>query len=116
MFNIYQVTHRPAGVSEVNFTVFVQGSEITINDEAFDFSFMEKGSTLPVSAISSERFAADVVCDDDGVINITLVTPIGPNATEAEIHPAPLTGKKYGKVIDIHIPAVEVAQQEVANG
>lgn len=116
MFNIKQVTHRPSGLLAVEFTAFVQGSVLTINGEAFDFSFMEKGSTLPMSAIASERFAADVVCDDDGVINVTLVTPIRPNATESEIHPAPLTGKKYGKVIDIQIPAVGVAQQEVANG
>lgn len=116
MFNINQVTHRPAGLTSIDFAVFVQGAVITINGEAFDFSFMEKGSTLPASAIASERFTGDVVCDDDGVINVTLVAPIGPNATEAEIHPAPLTGKKYGKVIDIHIPAVEAVQQEVANG
>ena len=116
MFNIYQITHRPSGISAVDFKVFVQGSVITINDDVFDFSFMEKGSTMPREFIEKERFAADVECDDDGVINVTLVTPIGPDATQDEIHPAALLGKKYGTVIDIHLPAIDVSQMEVANG
>lgn len=116
MFTINQAPYRPAGVSAVDMQVFVQGSKLTINDEEFDFSFMERGSILPREAVESPHLASDVVCDDEGLIILTLRIPIGPTPTEAEAFPMPLQRKKYGKVIDIHIPAVEFAQQEVANG
>ncbi|WP_158894651.1 MULTISPECIES: hypothetical protein [unclassified Pseudomonas] len=124
MFTINQAPYRPAGLGAVDLQVFVQGSMITINDEPFDFSFMEKGSTLPRAAVDSPHFASDVVCDDAGVIILTLLVPIGPTPTEAEAFPPALEGKKYGKVIDIHLPAVELPapapapapDAEVANG
>lgn len=108
MFNIAQTRFRPAGVAAVAFQAFVQGSKITINGEDFDFSFMPAGSTLPVGAIESDYFAADVTCGDDGVIAIHLMVPIGPNASTEEWNPRLLVGKKYGTVIDIQIPAVEL--------
>lgn len=107
MFNINQAPYRPAGLAAVDFVVFVQGSVLTINTEAFDFSFMDKGSTLPREAVESPHLASDVVCDDAGVITLTLLVPIGPNPTEAEAFPPMLEGKKYGKVIEVHVPAVE---------
>lgn len=116
MFNISQSPQRPAGTAAVDFAVFVQGSKLTINGEEFDFSFMEKGSTLPRDAVNSPHFASDVVCDDSGVINLTLLVPIGPAPSEAEAYPPILEGKKYGTVIDIHLPAIELHAEEVANG
>ncbi|WP_295460525.1 hypothetical protein [uncultured Pseudomonas sp.] len=107
MFNITQSPSRPAGTAAVDMVVFVQGSVITINDEPFDFSFMEKGSSLPHDAIQSDHFAPGyVTCDSAGVINVALLVPVGPGVT-ADL--PLLEGKKYGKVIDVHIPATEQA-------
>lgn len=108
MFNISQTRCRPAGVAAVSFQAFVQGSKVTINGEEFDFSFMPAGSTLPVSAIDSGYFAADVTCDADGVVGIHLMVPIGPNASVEEWNPGVLAGKKYGMAIDVQIPAIEL--------
>ncbi len=116
MFNIKQSPQRPSGTAAVDFTVFVQGSKLTINAEVFDFSFMENGSTLPMDAVNSPYLASDVVCDESGVINLTLLVPIGPNPTDAEAFPPVLEGAKYGTVIDVHLPAIELPAEEVANG
>lgn len=116
MFNITQSPVRPAGLSAVDMTVFVKGSTLIINDEEFDFSFMEKGSSLPRSAVSSQFLESDVVCDETGTINLTLRVPLGAKPTDSEAFPPVLEGKKYGKVIDIHLPAIELPRQEVANG
>lgn len=116
MFTITQSPYRPAGLSAIDFVAFVQGSVITINGEAFDFSFMERGSTLPLEAISSEHFGSDVICDDGGIIRVELKVPVGPGATPEQAFPPLLEGKKYGKVIDIHLPAVELPASEVVNG
>lgn len=116
MFNITQSPRRPPGTDSVDFTVFVQGSKLTINGEEFDFSFMENGSTLPMAAVNSPYLASDVVCDESGVINLTLLVPIGPSPSEAEAFPPVLEGKKYGTVIDIHLPAIDLPAEEVANG
>lgn len=111
MFNITQSPIRPAGTAAVDMVVFVQGAVLTINDEAFDFSFMEKGSSLPHDAIQSDHFAPGyVTCDSAGVINVALLVPVGPGVT-ADL-PA-LEGKKYGKVIDVHIPPL--SERETAD-
>lgn len=116
MFNITQSPFRPAGTAAVDLVVFVQGSKLTINGEEFDFSFMESGSTLPRAAVVSPHLASDVVCDEGGVINLTLLVPIGPTPSADEAFPAVLEGKKYGTVIDVHLPAIELPAEEVANG
>lgn len=116
MFNITQSPVRPAGLSAVDMTVFVKGSTLIINDEEFDFSFMEKGSSLPRSAVDSPYLVSDVFCDESGTINLTLKVPLGPSPTDAEAFPPVLKGKKYGTVIDIHLPAIELPVQEMANG
>lgn len=104
MFNIQQQPQVPAGTAAVDFVVFVQGSAITINGEQFDFSFMERGSYLPHDAIDSPWFfPQDVTCDDSGVINVKLYVPVADPS-----QPLPtLEGKKYGTVIENHIPAFE---------
>lgn len=107
MFNITQSPIRPAGTAAVEMVVFVQGSVITINDEPFDFSFMPKGSSLPHEAVQSAHFAPGyITCDSAGVINVALLVPVGPGVTAGL---PVLEGKKYGKVIDVHIPAQEAA-------
>lgn len=109
MFNITQLPYRPAGLAAVDYVVFVQGAVLTINDESFDFSFMEKGSTLPREAVASAYLASEVICDDAGVINLSLLVPISAAPTEAEAWPPVLEGKKYGQVIEVHLPALQLA-------
>ena len=91
MFNITQSPIRPAGTAAVDMVVFVQGVVMTINGEPFDFSVMEKGSSLPHYAVKSERPGADyfapgdITCDDAGVINVGLLVQIGPDV-HADCH------------------------------
>lgn len=77
--------------------VSVQGDVITINGEAFDFSQLTKGSTLPADAIDSEYFVGDVK-RENGDIELTLLLPIGVNATEAQRFPEPITVTSDGTV------------------
>lgn len=121
MFNIQQQAQMPAGVSVVDFVVSVQGSVITINGAAYDFGFMEKGSSLPHDAVDSVHvYPQDITCDDAGVITIRLYVPVLDPS-----QPLPtLKGKRDGKLIDIHLPAVDLprmpdapnAAEETANG
>lgn len=114
MFNIKQSPVRPAGTAETRFVVAIRGSVIVINDEPFDFAFMEKGSTLPREAVDSPHFCSEVTCDDSGTISLTLLVPIGPAPTDAEAFPPTLNVNTDGTVIDIHLPADDLLAALVA--
>lgn len=111
MFNILQSPYAPLPTKSANLSVFVQGSSIKINGDEFDFSFMEPGDTLPNSAIDSPYFEGGVDCLENGIIQITLRVPVPPGATGDVAYPPVLEGKKYGKVIDVHIEASVVLEE-----
>jgi hypothetical protein len=76
------------------------GDVLTINDEAFDFSGLPDGATLPREAVTCEWLASDVE-RIDGVIHLTLILPHGAQAPAETLFPA-LTIATDG---DIAVPA-----------
>ncbi|MDX0178618.1 hypothetical protein [Sinorhizobium meliloti] len=73
------------------------GDVLTINGEAFDFSALPDGATIP---------AGDVPCDwivgpverIAGELHLTLILPHRPNPSEAVAFPQPIVGAPDGVV------------------
>lgn len=74
--------------AELNVTV--QGDVMTINGLELDFSVIPDGATLPAEAVECE-FVIGEISRVDGVLQITLLFPIGPDASEAARFPVPFT-------------------------
>jgi len=91
-----QITLSPVRI-DTQLTVVRSGDTLTLNGEAFDFSDLPDGATLPRHAIDSKWFAGDVM-RIDGDLHIMLVLPHGPNAPEATCFPQPITLTKNGTV------------------
>lgn len=70
--------------------VSVAGDVLTINNQAFDFSALPEGATLPADAVDSEWITGPV-SRVAGVIELTIVAPHGVNASEAARFPQPIT-------------------------
>ena len=85
------------------------GDTLTINGEAFDFSELPGGATLPLEAIQSDWFAGDVH-RIDGVLHVTLTLPHGANAPEETRFPAPMTLTGDGPV---DLPPYEIEEETV---
>ena len=67
----------------------VAGSVLTVDGEPFDFSGLDDaGDVLPEDAIDAPWFAG--ARNDAGTIEVTVVLPIGPRATEAQRFPEPV--------------------------
>jgi len=71
-------------------TLSRSGDTLTINGEAFDFSPLPDGATLPEEAIASEWFSGPVE-RIDGVLHVKLRLPHGDNAPQQTLFPAPIT-------------------------
>ncbi len=74
------------------------GNILMVNGEAFDFSPMGDGGTLPRSAIQSEWFPGDVD-RADGELSLTLLLPIPSNYSPEQAFPADLVNVPDGPVI-----------------
>ena len=84
------------------------GDTLTLNGEAFDFSPLEEGETLPADAIDSPWIAGDVT-RTDGVLHITLRLPHGANAPEETRFPEPIIDPPDG---DIALPMHSLPEPE----
>ncbi|WP_209428464.1 hypothetical protein [Pararhodobacter sp. SW119] len=73
------------------------GDVLTINGEAFDFTPLPEGASLPAEAIDSDWFAGPVE-RIDGRLHLTLTLPHGPRAPEATRFPAALEIEDDGPV------------------
>ncbi|MDT8280179.1 MAG: hypothetical protein RQ806_06505 [Erythrobacter sp.] len=62
---------------------------LAVNGEAFDFSPLPEGATLPLDAIDSGWFAGPVE-RIAGVLHLTLILPHGTNAPRETLFPEPL--------------------------
>ncbi len=65
------------------------GDTLTLNGEAFDFSPIPEGATLPRAAVDCDWLASDVE-RVDGVLHLTLKLPHGPHAPKETLFPAPI--------------------------
>lgn len=74
------------------------GDTLTINGEAFDFSGIPNGATLPREAITCDWIAGPVERDNAGVLTVPLILPHGPSAPEATRFPQPLENVADGPV------------------
>ena len=82
------------------------GDVLTVNGEAFDFSPLPEGATLPRNAIDCEWIAGDV-SRVDGVLTVPLILPHGQKAPEETRFPAPITLTEDGPV---DLPAYDMEQ------
>ena len=73
------------------------GDVLTISGEAFDFSQLPEGATLPVEAVGSDHFAGPVE-RISGELHLTLRLPHGPNPSQAVAFPQPITVTQDGPV------------------
>ena len=78
-------------------TATKQGDTLTINGTAYDFSQLPDGGTLPADAVDCE-FVTGSVDRVDGELELTLLLPHGPNATEAARFPQPIIDPADGEV------------------
>jgi len=84
------------------------GDTLTINGEAFDFSPLPEGATLPQEAITGDWFAGPVE-RIDGELHLTLALPHGANAPHETLFPAPITLTGDGPVA---LPPYEVETRQ----
>jgi len=86
------------------------GAVLTVNGEAFDFSQMAAGDTLPAAAISSSWFAGEVN-NIAGELELTLLLPLPVNFSPEQAFPEPLLNVQDGPVaLPQPLPAPDTAQ------
>lgn len=78
-------------------SIIKSGDVLTINGEAFDFSSIQDGDTLPASAISSPWFLNKVE-RNGGELELTLLFPNPPNFSQEQAFPVPLMNIPDGVV------------------
>ena len=78
-------------------TVTKQGDTLTINGIAYDFSQLPDGGTLPGDAVDCE-YVIGSVNRVNGELELTLLLPHGPNASEAARFPEPIIDPADGEV------------------
>ena len=77
--------------------VFKQGDVLTINGTEYHFADLPDGGTLPADAVDSE-FVISSVDRVNGELELTLLLPHGPNASEAARFPQPIIDPADGEV------------------
>lgn len=82
-------------------TLSKAGDILTINGDAFDFSFIAEGDVLPQDAVVCPLLASDVT-RTGGEITLTLILPITLGASEDARFPAPILNALDGA---IEVPA-----------
>lgn len=78
-------------------TLSRNGDVLEINGEAFDFSGIPEGASLPPGAVSCDWLASDIE-RINGVLHLTLILPHGANAPQETTYPAPLEVTEDGPI------------------
>lgn len=78
-------------------TLSRSGDVLTINGEAFDFSGVPEGATLPREAVVCEWLASDIE-RVNGELELTLILPHGANAPQETLFPQPITVTADGAI------------------
>lgn len=81
--------------SDATLSISKQGDALTINGVTYDFSVIPDGATLPASAVDCEYITGNVE-RINGVLQISLVLPHGPNPSQAVAFPEPLINPADG--------------------
>ena len=76
-------------------TASKSGDTLTINGLAYDFSVIPDGATLPASAVDCEFITGNIE-RINGVLQISLIIPNGPNPSQAVAFPAPIINPADG--------------------
>ncbi|OZB38013.1 MAG: hypothetical protein B7X50_11745 [Alishewanella sp. 34-51-39] len=91
-------------------TASLSGDVLTLNGEAFDFTQLPEGATLPTEAIDSEHFVGPVE-RISGELHLTLRLPHGHNPSQSVAFPQPITIAVDGPVaLPFDVPQEEVAE------
>ena len=78
-------------------TVTKQADVLIINGTEYDFTDLSDGGTLPADAVDSE-YVIGSVDRVNGELELTLLLPHGPNASEAARFPEPIMDPADGEV------------------
>lgn len=70
---------------------------LRINGDLFNFGPMEDGDVIPAGTIPCEWIVGPVE-KVDGEVRLTLILPHGPNPTEAQAFPQPITVTEDGPI------------------
>jgi hypothetical protein len=84
-----QIAFRPQRRDD-RLTLTVSGDVLTVNGEAFDFSGIPEGATLPRDAVACDWLAGPVE-RQGGEIWLTLILPHGARAPSETLAPSPVT-------------------------
>ena len=83
-----------------------QGDTLIVNSEAFDFSFLSEGDTIPRDAVTAGWLASDVT-RTHGDLVMTVVLPHGANAPQETRFPDLITATQDGAIT---LPIYETPQ------
>lgn len=98
--------------SELELELIKAGDVLAVNGEIFDFSPMPDGSTLPMSAITSEWFRGYVE-KIDGVVIVSIMLPNPWNASPAQRFPEDIVNAPDGPVA-LPLP-LDVTEEQIAD-
>lgn len=84
------------------------GDTLTINGEAFDFSGIPEGATLPRDAVACEWLVSDIE-RVSGDLHLTLILPHGADAPQGALFPVPIIVTGDGS---IDLPAHSLMEVE----
>lgn len=107
-----KITFSPSRM-DTPLTLEKQGDVLTIQGEAFDFTPLPDGHTLPRAAVACDWLASDVT-RVDGALQLALVLPHGPQAPQETLFPAPMILASDGPVDlpPFNAPAVEPEEDQ----
>lgn len=84
------ISFSPIRDDEWSLEASVTGDVITINGEAFDFSSLPDGATIPEGTVPTD-FIVGPVERADGELRLTLLLPHGPDPKHSVAFPVPVT-------------------------
>jgi hypothetical protein len=80
-------------------TLSKNGNILTINGEDIDFGPLESGTKLPSRVcLEYSPFLLGVQRNDDGELELTILLPHTPNATQAALFPQPVVNPSNGQI------------------
>lgn len=79
-------------------SVSKSGDVLTINGDAFDFTSLPNGGTIPAGVVPCQLITGPVDRTISGDLHITLVLPHGPSPSNAVSFPDPIENAPDGEI------------------